>query len=252
MKLDLTGKVALVTGSAHRVGKAIALEFARSGCNIMVHYSSTNDETARETQREIKSLGVDAGLCKSDLSTPEGIQALMDAVQEEFGQINVLVNSASNFQKRTLMEVTLEEWEETLRINLTAPFLLTQAAVRMMLKNDPAGGVIINILDKGAVDAWVDYAHHGVSKAGLYALTRVTAAGLGPEIRCNGIIPGAVLKPNDYDTDHWVNLAKQATPLQRPGTAEDVARAAVYLASEDWLTGVILRVDGGESVKANS
>ncbi|MDX2161667.1 MAG: SDR family oxidoreductase [bacterium] len=248
MKVELQGKVALVTGSAHRVGKAIAVEFARAGANIMVHYSSTSDDTARETLREIKSLGVDAALCKADLSQPDGIQTLMDAVQEHFGRLDVLVNSASNFQKRTIMEVTLAEWEETLRINLTAPFLLTQAGVNMMLANDPPGGVIINILDKGATDAWVEYAHHGVSKAGLYALTRVTAAGLGPHIRCNGIIPGAVLKPADYDTENWTNLARQNTPLQRPGTAEDVARAAVYLAGEDWLTGVVIRVDGGEDV----
>ncbi|MFN8529238.1 MAG: SDR family oxidoreductase [Anaerolineae bacterium] len=248
MKQDLTGQVALVTGSAHRVGKAIALELARAGCNVMVHYSSTNDEIARETQREIKSLGVDAGLCKADLGSPAGVQTLIDAVQEQFGQLHILVNSASNFQKRTIMEVTLEEWEETMRINLTAPFLLTQASVKLMLKNDPPGGVIINILDKGATDAWVDFAHHGISKAGLYALTRVTAAGLGPEIRCNGIIPGGVLKPNEFDNERWLALSKENTAMQRPGTAEDVARAAVYLASEDWLTGVVIRVDGGESV----
>lgn len=246
MRVSLQDQVALVTGSAHRVGKAIALELARAGAHVMVHYSATSDDVARETQREIKSLGVDASLCKSDLSTPEGIESLMDAVKQDFGRLNILVNSASNFQKRTLMEVTLEEWEETMRINLTAPFLLTQHAVKMMNQNDPAGGVIVNILDKGATDAWVDYAHHGISKAGLYALTRVTAAGLGPSIRCNGIIPGAVLKPNDYDTDQWNTMAKKNTALQRPGTAEDVARATVYLASEDWLTGVIMRVDGGE------
>ncbi len=248
MKIDLAGQVALVTGSAHRVGKAIAMELARNGAHIIVHYSSTDDEIAKETQREIKSLGVDAFLIKADLSTTQGIESVMNAVRDNFGRLQILVNSASNFQKRQLMDVTLEEWEDTMRINLTAPFLLTKAVVPLMLENDPQGGVIINILDKGAVDAWVDYAHHGVSKAGLYALTRVTAAGLGPHIRCNGIIPGAVLKPNDYDQEAWVNNSKKFTPLQRPGTAEDVARAVVYLTSEDWLTGVVIEVDGGEHV----
>src|SRR5262245_38701192 len=201
MRIDLKGQVALVTGSAHRVGKSIALEFARVGAHIMVHYASSSDDKAKETQREIKSLGVDAALCKADLSHHEEIQRLMSEVESHFGKLNILVNSASNFQKRTIMDVTLEEWEETMRVNLTAPFLLTQAGVRLMMKNDPEGGVIINILDKGAVDAWVDYAHHGISKAGLYALTRVTAAGLGPAIRCNGIIPGGVLKPDSYDAE---------------------------------------------------
>ncbi len=247
MHVSLKGKVALVTGSAHRVGKAIAVEMAKAGANIMVHYSSSPDETARETVREIKSLGVDAFACKADLRTVEGIDSLFAAVEREFKRLDVLVNSASNFQKRRLMEVTLEEWEETMRINLTAPFLCTKAAVPMMERNDPPGGVIINILDKGAVDAWKEFAHHGVSKAGLYALTRVSALSLGPNIRCNGIIPGAVLKPADYDEQQWVNNTK-AYPLQRPGTAEDVARAAVYLATEDFLTGTIITVDGGEGV----
>jgi NAD(P)-dependent dehydrogenase (short-subunit alcohol dehydrogenase family) len=248
MKIDLAGQVALVTGSAHRVGKAIALELARHGVNIMVHYGSTADEIAKATQREIKSLGVDAFLVKADVSTPEGIEQIMSAVREQFGRLHILVNSASNFQKRQLMDVTLEEWEETLRINLTAPFLLTKAVIPLMLENDPQGGVIINILDKGAVDAWVDYAHHGVSKAGLYALTRVTAAGQGPHIRCNGVIPGAVLKPNDYDQEQWDTLNRKNSPLQRPGTAEDVARAVAYLCSEDYLTGVVFHIDGGEHV----
>lgn len=247
MKLDLTGQVALVTGSAHRVGRAIALELARAGANIMVHYSSASEDVAKETQREIKSLGVDAQLIRADLSQPEEVQAVFSAIKERFGKLNILVNSASNFQKRKLMDVTLAEWDETMRINLTAPFLCTQEAAKLMRQNDPAGGVIINILDRGATDAWVDFAHHGISKAGLYALTRVTAASLAPEIRCNGVIPGMVLKPDYYDEAAWHNLAKNS-PLQRAGAAEDVARAVVYLASEDFLTGTIINVDGGQSV----
>jgi pteridine reductase len=118
----------------------------------------------------------------------------------------------------------------------------------MMSANDPPGGVIVNILDRGAIDPWVDYAHHGISKAGLLALTKVTAASLAPDIRCNGIIPGLVLKPEGMDEERWHKYA-DLTPIRQPGSAEDVARAVVYLARESFVTGAILHVDGGDSVR---
>ena len=143
--------------------------------------------------------------------------------------------------------MTLDEWRETLDINLTAPFLCTQRAIPRMRANSSPGGVIINICDKGAIDPWPDYAHHGISKAGLLALTKVTAASYGPEIRANAIIPGLVLKSEHFDEARW-QAAAELTPLERPGTAEDVARAVVYLASEDFISGAVLHVDGGASV----
>ncbi|MDZ4763517.1 MAG: SDR family oxidoreductase [Chloroflexota bacterium] len=247
MYVSLKDQVALVTGSAHRVGRAIALELARNGVHIIVHYNRSNEETVKATLRDIKSLGVEAYPIQADISTPAGVEATFAAVETHFGRLNILVNSASNFQKRTLMEVTLDEWNETMAINVTAPFLCTQAAVPLMRRNTPSGGCIVNICDRGATDVWVDYAHHGVSKAGLWALTRVSAASLGPDIRANAIIPGAVLKPADYDEESW-RAGTKDIPMQRPGTAEDVGRAVVYLASEDWLSGTLIHVDGGESI----
>jgi NAD(P)-dependent dehydrogenase (short-subunit alcohol dehydrogenase family) len=247
MRVNLTDKVALVTGSAHRVGRAVALELARAGVHILVHYNSSSEETVKDTLREIKSLGVESYAVQADVSTREGVDKTFDALRTHFGRLDILVNSASIFQKRTLMEVTLEEWNETLAINLTAPFLCTQEAVKLMRQNTPSGGCIVNICDRGAVAPLVDYAHHGVSKAGLWALTRVSAASLGPDIRVNAIIPGAVLKPPDYSEETWLKLASKA-PIGRPGTAEDVGRAVVYLASEDFLTGALLHVDGGDSL----
>jgi NAD(P)-dependent dehydrogenase (short-subunit alcohol dehydrogenase family) len=244
MRVVLKDQVALVTGSAHRVGKAIAQELARAGVHILVHYHSSDEATLRETLHEIKSEGVDAFAVQSDVSTPEGVETIFAAVRQHFGRLNILVNSASNFQKRRLMEVTLKEWQETMNINLTGPFLCTQAAVPMMRQNDPPGGVIVNILDRGALEPWPDYAHHGISKAGLLALSQVSAASLGPEIRVNSIIPGAVLKPEATLPERWEQGA-QKVPLKRNGSPEDVGRAVVYLASEDFLTGVVLRVDGG-------
>ncbi len=247
MHIDMTDQVAIVTGSAHRVGRAIALELAAAGVNILVHYHSTPEEVVKNTVRDIKSTGVDAFPIQADISTAEGVDAVFEAVGEHFGRLNILVNSASNFQRRKLLEVTLEDWHETINTNLTAPFLCTQRAIPLMRQNTPAGGVIINICDKGSIDPWPDYAHHGISKAGLLALTKVTAAGYGPDIRANAIIPGLVLKSDGLDQARW-QAAAEPTPLARPGTAEDVARAVVYLASEDFLTGSVLHVDGGASV----
>lgn len=245
MRVDLKEQVAIVTGAAHRVGKAIAIELARRGVHILVHYS-TSDTAATETAREIKSFGVDAYTVQADLSNPEGIETIFTSVRERFGRLNILVNNAANFQQRNLLEVSLQDWQETLNINLTAPFLCTQAAAAMMRQNDPSGGVIINILDKGAIDPWPKYPHHSVSKAGLWMLTQVSAASLGPDIRVNAVLPGPVMKPagatmNDAD---WEKLGK-ALPLQRTGSPDDVARAVAYLASEDFVTGSVIPVNGG-------
>lgn len=246
MPVDLTDQVALVTGSAHRVGRAIALELARGGVHIMVHYHESSNEAVRDSVQAIKSMGVDAFAVQADLGTADGVEQIFTAVREHFGQLNILVNSASVFQQRTLLEVTLDEWQQTLAVNLTGPFLCTQAATALMQQNSPPGGAIINICDKGVDSPWPEYAHHGVSKAALWSLTQVSAASLGPDIRVNAVIPGLVLKPagRAMSDERWEALGK-SLPLQRTGTAEDVARAVAYLVREDFITGTALRVDGG-------
>lgn len=247
MQLDLTGRVALVTGSASRVGRAIALELARHGVNIMVHYNTASPEQVRSAVQDMKSLGVDAASVQADISTAGGVARVFSAVQEHFGRLHILVNSASTFQKRNLLEVTLEEWEQTMAVNLTAPFLCTQAAAAMMRENTPNGGVIINICDRGADKPWPEYAHHGISKAGLLALSEVSAISLGPDIRVNAVIPGPVMKPagRNMSDQEW-DAVGQKLPLRKVGEAEDVARAVVYLAHESFLTGAVIHVNGGE------
>jgi pteridine reductase len=244
MKVNLADQVALVTGSARRVGKAIALELARAGVHIMVHSFGSPEDEVKDTLREIKSFGVDAFSVKADIATIEGIETIFNAVRENFGRLNILVNSASNFQRRTLLEVTLDDWQETIAINLTGPFLCTQQAVHLMRENDPAGGCIVNICDRGSIEPWPEFAHHGISKAGLLALSQVSAASLGPDIRVNAIIPGAVLKPEQTPQERW-EAGAQRVPLKKTGTAEDIGRAVVYLCSEDFISGAVLRIDGG-------
>jgi NAD(P)-dependent dehydrogenase (short-subunit alcohol dehydrogenase family) len=245
MRVDLTDKVALVTGSAHRVGRAIALELARMGVHIMVHYASSDETQVRDTMHEIKSHGVDAFSIRADLSTLEGVEETFAAVREHFPQLDILVNSASIFQQKQLLEVTLADWRTTMDINLTAPFLCTQYAAQMMQKQNPPGGTIINILDRGAIEPWARFAHHGISKAGLWMLTQVSAISLGPTIRTNAVLPGPVLKPPGDSDEAWEAIGKRS-PLQRTGTAEDVGRAVVYLASEDYLNGTLIHVNAGD------
>jgi pteridine reductase len=248
MRIDLTDQVALVTGSAHRVGKAIALELARRGVHIMVHYHGSDNTTVRETLLEIKSQGVDAFAVQADLSDPAGVQIAFDAVQEEFGRLHILVNSASIFNKNNLMEATLPDWQRSLDVNLTAPFLCTQTAVRLMRENSPAGGSIINICDYGSVRPWPERIDHGVSKAGLLMLTRTSALSLGEEnIRVNGVLPGPVMRSPGLSDEAWEEIGARS-PLRRTGSDGDVARAVAYLVSEDYITGTILEVNGGETL----
>ena len=245
MKTSLSGKVALVTGSAHRVGKSIALALADEGVHIMVHYRSTDPDTVRDTLHDIKSTGVDAFDVQGDLSNPDDIQGVINAVREEFGRLDILVNSASVFPSGGLLDTSLEAWDLIMDVNLRAPFLLTQQAARLMRESDPPGGVIVNICDQGAFAPWPERAVHGVSKAALWMLTQASAVELGPDIRVNAVVPGPVMKPPGGNDERWMKLGEHL-PLKTTGSGEDVGRAVVFLASESFLSGTFLQVNGGE------
>lgn len=245
MFIDLHDRVALVTGSARRVGKAIALELAQRGVHILMHYHTSSEDAVRDTLLEIKSRGVRAFAVPADLSDPAHVKTIFQALDEHFGRLDILVNSASIFNKNALMETSLADWQQSLAVNLTAPFLCTQYAVRVMRQNEPPGGAIINICDHGALTPWPQRVDHGISKAGLLMLTRVSALALGEDnIRVNGVVPGPVLKPDGMSEDQWSAIGEQA-PLKRTGEAEDVARAVAYLAGEDYITGAVLEIHGG-------
>ncbi len=246
MQISLANQVALVTGSAHRIGKVIALALAAEGAHIVVHYFGS-EEAAQDTVREIKSYGVDAIRVRADQSDPQQVKALFEAITDHFGRLDILVNSANMFQKTDFLEISYEEWQRVINVNLTGPFLASQAAARQMLSQDPPGGVMINIVDLSAIQPWQDYPHHSVAKSGLLALSKVMGRRLAPHIRVNAIAPGPVMKEPTRSEESWQELG-QRLPLGRPGTPEDVGRAVVYLAREDFLTGVLLTIDGGESL----
>ena len=250
MRADLQGKTALVTGSAHRVGRSIALELARHGVHILVHYHRSKPAQTRDTLQDIKSYGVNAFSVQADLSQPKDIDALFAGLQARFDRLDILVNSASVFQKRPLLEVSLADWNLTMNVNLRAPFLITQQAAKIMANNALPGGVIVNICDAGVDGPWQEYPHHGISKSALWMLTQVSALSLAPAIRVNAVVPGPVMKTAgvQLSDEQWAKVGER-NPLRRTGKPEDVARAVVYLCQEDFLTGVCIHVNAGEHLR---
>lgn len=247
--MDLNGKVALVTGAAHRVGKAIALALAREGANLIIHFGSS-ESAAQQTAAEIATLGVEAIPVQADLRDPPQIETLFATLQSRFGRLDVLVNSAASFQKRPFDQISLEDWERVMAINLRAPFLCTQHAARLMRTIErPAGesALVVNIADLSGVYPWLGYGHHGVSKAGLIHLTKVAARELAPGIRVNAIIPGPILPPPGMapDSKKWQQIGG-IVPLGRAGDPENIGQAVMFLARSDYITGVAIEVDGGE------
>lgn len=244
MKIELADKVALVTGSAHRVGKAIAIALAKQGVNIAVHYHGSDPDTVRDTMQDIKSEGVDAIAIQADISDPNEIPKLMEQVKDHFGKLDILVNSASVFPTRNFMDISVEDWDLTMNVNLRAPFILTQHAARLMQENDDGTGAIVNICDQGAFAPWPKRPHHGISKYALWMLTQVSAVALAPNIRVNAIVPGPVLKAKMSDAE-WNQLGNEL-PLEKTGNPNDVSRAVIYLLSESFITGTKITVNGGE------
>ncbi len=243
--MDLKDKVALVTGAAHRVGRIIALALAARGAHLVIHYHRSAEQ-AEDTAAEVRTLGVQAETIRCNLEQPLEIDALFERIEALFGRLEVVVNSASAFQARDILEISIDDWNTVMAINLRAPFQIGQLAAHLMLARD-TGGVIVNIADVAGQRPWRRYPHHSVSKAGLLMLTQVMAKSLGPAIRVNAVVPGPVLKPELMPDARWQRLG-DALPLQRTGLPENVAQAVCALIENDFATGAILNIDGGDSL----
>jgi pteridine reductase len=235
-----TQRVALVTGGAIRVGRAITLALADAEYDVLISYHSS-EAAAQETRAAVESLGRRCETVCADLSLPASADVVIDAVRAKYGRLDLLVNSAANFDERALLDVDAEAWDTVMNLNARAPHLLVRAASDLLRA---ARGSVVNIVDLAAFQPWTDYPAHSVSKAALAHLTRIQARSLAPEIRVNGIAPGAVLAPDGWSQERWEALA-QKTPLQRAGSPEDVAQAVLFLAGAEFVTGQILAVDGG-------
>jgi NAD(P)-dependent dehydrogenase (short-subunit alcohol dehydrogenase family) len=245
MPVSLQDKVVCITGSARRVGRAIALEFARNGAHVVIHHHSS-DADAITAADEARALGVAALITKADQSNPDDVERMFDEIASHYGRLDVMVNSAANFMQTPLLDISFEEWQQVIGINLSGPWLCTQHAARMMVTSGN-GGAIINISDNSALSPWKSRPHHSIAKAGVVMLTRVAALALGEHnIRVNCVIPGPVLRPPDETDESWQRVVSKL-PLGRGGDPSDVAQACVFLATGDFVSGTVLNVDGGES-----
>ena len=247
--MNLDGSVSLVTGASRRLGKAIAMELARRGCHLVVHYGSSR-EAAEKTAAELRGLGVEAEPVGADLSRPAEVDRLFDRLEERFGRLDLLVNSAASFERAPIGEITVEAWDEVLALNLRAPFLCLQRAASLMgrvPRPQEAPGAIVNIADLSGLVAWSDQAHHGASKAALVHLTRLAARDLAPRVRVNAVVPGPVLPPpgTSEDDPGWLQTVRRL-PLERAGRGGEIGEAVAFLAGADFVTGAVLVVDGGE------
>ena len=230
--------LALVTGAAHRLGKVFALTLARHGFDILLHYHRSLD-AALQTQAEILTVGRRVILAPADLTDPVQISSLLSKVES----LSVLVNSAAFMPIGNTENLSIENWDASLDLNLRAPFLLAQACARKMTE----GGLIVNITDVGAQKAWSRYPSYSVSKPALESLTKILARALAPKIRVNAIAPGLILQSDIVSAEEWERLINRV-PLKRPARTEEIASALEFLLQNEYITGQTIVVDGGYSL----
>jgi len=233
--------VVLVTGSAKRIGRAIALRLAKEGAKVAIHYSGSEAE-ARATASECGN----APVFQANLEHVAEIEKLFDGVHKHFGRIDGVVNNAARFTQFNPLDITEQDWDFIHSVNLKATFFCCQRAAKYMLK-EPDGGRIVNMSSLGGIRPWSDHAHYCASKAGVIMLTKALSKAFAPRVTVNSVAPGVILfgEPDQRAKDL---IAK--TPMCRPGTGDDIADAVLFfLSTTTFITGQIMAVDGGLSQK---
>jgi NAD(P)-dependent dehydrogenase (short-subunit alcohol dehydrogenase family) len=239
MTMSLTGKTALVTGGAKRIGRAIALALAEQGADVAITYLSSQPE-AEKTVHSLADFEVEALALRCDLRDPLSIQESVTEVYDRFGRLDLLINNAAIFESAALEDIAVEQWDNIFATNTRAPFLVAKAAYPHLRS---AKGRIINIGSLGGLHPWPTHAHYCTSKAALHMLSQTMAKAWAPEISVNCVAPGMIVQGEiDPANEHFA--AK--TPMQRNGTAHDVAAAVLFFATgPHFITGQLLAVDGG-------
>lgn len=233
----LDSRTVLITGSARRIGRRFALACAQAGANVVIHHAHSESD-AESLRREIAGMGLQAWVFQADLSDSSQTQSLIPLINQST-PIHFLVNSAAIFEPHTLDSATLNDWNRHLAINLTAPFLLSQAFARQA----EGGARIVNILDWRALRPGADHFPYTISKSALAAMTRSMAVALAPKITVNGLALGAILPPSDGNAKPEIT---RKIPMKRWAVEGEIEQALLFLLTcPDYITGEIIHVDGG-------
>lgn len=240
--MDIRGKTALITGGAHRVGRAITLALAQAGANVVVNYNRSA-QAAEETAVAARARGVGALAVQCDVADAAQVAQMVAAAQAQFGGVDMLVNSASLFWATPIPTTDYADWQRVIDVSVHGAFYCANAVAPHMLAQ--GAGVMVNIVDGSAWQPYPDYAAHSVGKAALLALTRQLALELAPAVRVNAVSPGPVLAPPEF-TEAEIAQTAAGTLLNRWGTPDDVADAVLYLVRADYVTGDVIMVDAGE------
>ncbi|MDZ7790790.1 MAG: pteridine reductase [Xanthomonadales bacterium] len=237
------GRVAIVTGAARRIGATIARELHGRGLDLVVHYRGSGDEAAA-LRDELQDRRADSVvLVQADLADPAAPDQIRDAALDVFGRIDVLVNNASAFYPTPIGSATPDQWDELMASNLRAPFFLAQACAPELAARE---GAVVNMVDIHGLVPLANHPIYSQAKAGLIAQTRSLARELAPEVRVNGVAPGAILWPESEQSPEAGREILERVPLKRQGRPEDIAGAVTFLALDaPYITGQILAVDGG-------
>ena len=235
----LTGKTALVTGGAKRIGKALALALAEAGADVAITYRHSSEEAAT-TVRELAAFGVRASGHPCDFDQPADISRAVNLTVAAHGRLDLLVNNAGTFASVRLEEITLAEWDAMFAANTRGPFLIAQAAYPHLRQ---AGGRIVNLGSLGGLEPWATHAHYCASKAALHMLSQTMAKAWAPEVSVNCIAPGMI---EQGEVEAAYQHFAERTPMKRNGTPSDVAAAVLFFATgPHFITGQLLAVDGG-------
>ena len=243
--MELDGKVAIVTGGAVRLGKALALALAEQGVRLAIHYGSSAGPAERVVA-EIKAMGSDALGIQADLSVPGQTRFIIERAAAHLGQVDILVNSAAIFEPGNWDDTTESNWDRHFAINLKSPFFLSQAFAAQV--GQERAGHIVNIADWRGIRPGTDHVAYTLTKAALVAMTQILAQALAPNIQVNAIAPGMILPPPGKDQAYLERRAREI-PAQRIGSPEDVARALIFLLRSDFVTGELIFVTGGQHLQ---
>lgn len=246
--MELTAKIALVTGGGVRVGRALVLALAEAGCSIFLHYGNSQ-KAALEVQAEVEALGGNIFLYQADLSDAIATATIIPKAVSVFGQVDILINSASIFlHEDRLLQTDVELWDKIFAINLRAPFQLSQAFAQQIGDRQ---GKIININDARIPHPLPDHFAYRLTKRGLWDMTEIMALELAPQITVNSLALGQILEaPGVPDPQQYLqDYADRRIPLKMPGNTKVVTDAALYLLEQDFLTGTTITLDGGEYLR---